>query len=108
MVRKIAAVAPIAALCVLALSACDNSEPAATDGQTAGEVVEGTISDAMIPLAEVRSEPPPEDPIAAEASENTAETTETGSADTEESTAASDDAPADTPDDAPDTDEAAE
>jgi hypothetical protein len=42
------------------LGACDNS-PAETSA-TPGEVLEGTISDAMLPVDQVRSEPPLEDP----------------------------------------------
>lgn len=54
-------IAPLAAFfAVLALAACNNSEPA-DDGVEPGEVLEGTISDAMIPLAETTSQPPMED-----------------------------------------------
>ena len=45
------------------LAAC--GEGAADEGAAAsGEVLEGTISDAMLPLDRVRSEPPLEDPEA--------------------------------------------
>ena len=49
------------------LAACgDDPEPAGDDARSAtGEVIEGTISDAMLPLATVRSQPPLEDPAAA-------------------------------------------
>ena len=48
-----------AALCGL-LAACGSEPPASEgDGETAaGEVLEGTISDAMIPLDQLRSQPP--------------------------------------------------
>jgi hypothetical protein len=46
------------------LAAC-GEEPAADDGRAAsGDVLEGTISDAMLPLDRVRSEAPLEDPEA--------------------------------------------
>ena len=46
------------------LAACGGNAPA-TDGRAAsGEVLEGTISDAMVPVDRVRSEPPLEDPEA--------------------------------------------
>lgn len=64
---------PIVALLPLALLAACNEE-AADDGRAAsGEVLEGTISDAMLPLDRVQSEPPLEDPEAfAEAREQAA------------------------------------
>ena len=64
---------PIVALLPLALLAACNEE-ATDDGRAAsGEVLEGTISDAMLPLDRVQSEPPLEDPEAfAEAREEAA------------------------------------
>jgi hypothetical protein len=47
------------------LAACGGNAPASSDGRAAsGEVLEGTISDAMLPIDRVRSEPPLEDPEA--------------------------------------------
>lgn len=56
--RKYAA---LAAPLLLALSACsEEPAPAAVDGEreASGEVLEGTISDAMLPVDELRSQPP--------------------------------------------------
>jgi len=47
------------------LAACGGGEPAADEGQPSGEVLEGTISDAMLPLDTVRSQPPLAEPEAA-------------------------------------------
>jgi len=57
---------PFLALPVLALLAgCGGDAPAGDDSRAAsGEVLEGTISDAMLPVDRVRSEPPLEDPEA--------------------------------------------
>ena len=56
---------PYLALPLLALLAACGGDAPADDGRAAsGEVLEGTISDAMLPLDRVRSEPPPEDPEA--------------------------------------------
>lgn len=46
------------------LAACDGGGPAGDAGAASGEVLEGTISDAMLPVDRVRSEPPLEDPEA--------------------------------------------
>ena len=47
---------------------------ATDEGQATGEVLEGTVSDAMLPLDRVQSEPPLEDPEAfAEVQEKAAE-----------------------------------
>ena len=56
------------ALASLALIAsCGKDEVAQSDGRSAsGEVLEGTVSDAMLPLDRVQSEPPLEDPDAFE------------------------------------------
>lgn len=55
----------ILALPVLALLAGCGDDAASGDGRAAsGEVLEGTISDAMLPVDRVRSEPPLADPAA--------------------------------------------
>src|SRR6478735_7682918 len=47
------------------LAACGGNAPAGNDSRAAsGEVLEGTISDGMLPVDRVRSEPPLEDPEA--------------------------------------------
>ena len=57
------------------LAACGGNAPA-TDGRAAsGEVLEGTISDAMVPVDRVRSEPPLEDPEAFEKVRSAADAT---------------------------------
>ena len=51
------------ALCpVILLAACGEEAPADDSRSASGEVLEGTISDAMLPLDRVQSEPPIEDP----------------------------------------------
>jgi hypothetical protein len=58
------------ALTPLMLLAACGEEPADEGRAASGEVLEGTISDAMLPLDRVQSEPPLEDPKAfAEAQE---------------------------------------
>ena len=52
------------ALPALALLVGCGGEGADEGGAATGEVLEGTISDAMLPLDRVRSEPPLEDPEA--------------------------------------------
>jgi len=50
------------ALSVLALAACDSSDPAQTapsGARAEGEVLGGTIDDGMIPLDQLRSQSPP-------------------------------------------------
>ena len=65
--RLFLAVAPLALL-----AACGD-DPAGDGRAASGEVLEGTISDAMLPLDRVQSEPPLEDPEAfAEAQEEAA------------------------------------
>jgi len=60
----------IAAPLVLLAACGDEPEPAADDARSAtGEVLEGTISDAMLPLATVRSQPPLAAPEAGEGSD---------------------------------------
>ena len=57
----------------LALLAACNDAPSDDSRSASGEVLEGTISDAMLPVERVRSEPPLEDPDAfAEAQEKAA------------------------------------
>jgi hypothetical protein len=56
MMRKTIAVVALTAL----LAACDSGADDAADGRTAeGEVLGGTISDAMLPLDTVKSQSPP-------------------------------------------------
>ena len=56
--------APVTAI-LLGLAACgEQQEPAETTaGDASGEVLEGSISDAMIPLEQLRSSPPIEVPV---------------------------------------------
>ena len=64
---------PIVMLLPLALLASCGEEPAEDGRAASGEVLEGTISDAMLPLDSVQSEPPLQDPEAfAEAQEKAA------------------------------------
>ena len=49
---------------MLLLAACGGDAPANDSRSASGEVLEGTISDAMVPVDRVRSEPPLEDPEA--------------------------------------------
>ena len=56
---RLIAVATLAA----ALAACNGET--AEEGQAAGQVLEGTISDQMLPVDQVRSEAPLADPTAA-------------------------------------------
>lgn len=70
---RLIAVATLAAV----LTACNGDT--AEEGQAAGQVLEGTISDQMLPVDQVRSEAPLADPTAARrastggAEDNTAE-----------------------------------
>jgi len=67
---------PLALFSLALLAAC-NEEPADDGRAASGEVLEGTISDAMLPVDRVRSEPPLEDPEAfAEAQEEAADAAE--------------------------------
>lgn len=47
------------------LAACRDEQPATEGAAASGEVLEGTISDAMLPLDTVRSQPPLAEPAAA-------------------------------------------
>ena len=65
MTDKRPTLAPILVAPALALLAACGGDAPADDGRSAsGEVLEGTISDAMLPLDRVQSEPPLEDPDA--------------------------------------------
>ena len=65
---------PILMMLPLALLAACGEEPTDDGRAASGEVLEGTISDAMLPLDRVQSEPPLEDPEAfAEVQEEAAE-----------------------------------
>jgi hypothetical protein len=46
------------------LAACGSEAPTNDSRSASGEVLEGTISDKMLPVDQVRSEPPLEDPKA--------------------------------------------
>lgn len=48
----------IPALAMAALGACERDQPAATRASAEGEILEGSVSDAMLPLDTVRSQPP--------------------------------------------------
>ena len=50
---------------LMVLAACGENAPADDSRSASGEVLEGTVSDAMLPLDTVKSEPPFEDPKAA-------------------------------------------
>ena len=58
--RLLLALAPL-----VLLAACGKKAPANDSRSASGEVLEGTVSDAMLPLDTVKSEPPFEDPVAA-------------------------------------------
>ena len=70
---------PILALAPLALLAACGGE-ADRGAATSGEVLEGTISDSMLPVDRVRSEPPLEDPEAFAEAQSGAETAAGGDA----------------------------
>ena len=62
------------------LAACqDEAAPVEGEGDVSGEVLEGTISDDMLPLDTVRSQPPllNEDPEAADAGDSEPASAET-------------------------------
>lgn len=54
------------------LAACGKEAPADDSRSASGEVLEGTVSDAMLPLDTVKSEPPFEDPKAAQEAQEAA------------------------------------
>ena len=73
---------------LLLLAACGGNAPANDSRSASGEVLEGTISDAMLPVDRVRSEPPLEDPAAfAEARSAREGAASSGAEDGEESSA---------------------
>jgi hypothetical protein len=70
------------------LAACSDDAPADDGRSASGEVLEGTISDAMLPLDRVQSEPPLEDPEAfAEAQSEAADAQAEAAPDAEEAEA---------------------
>src|SRR6187455_3005086 len=70
---------------VALLAACGGDAPANDSRSASGEVLEGTISDAMLPVDTVRSEPPLEDPEAFAKARSTADgTAATGAPEGEE------------------------
>ena len=76
----------------LALAACNGDT--AEEGQAAGQVLEGTISDQMVPVDQVRSEAPLADPTAARrASIDEAEDTPEAEAPSEEAAEPAEGAP---------------
>jgi hypothetical protein len=91
------------ALAVLALvAACDGETPADDGRAASGEVLEGTISDAMLPVDRVRSEAPLADPeafaeVRSEAEEGEPEAAEAEEGAEGEEQAADDPAPEATP-----------
>jgi hypothetical protein len=66
------------------LAACGKQAPANDSRSASGEVLEGTVSDAMLPLDTVKSEPPFEDPKAAHAVQEGAATASGAGADAAE------------------------
>ncbi len=71
--RPTLALAAVPLVLAALLAACDEA-PSDEGRGASGEVLEGTVSDAMLPVDRVRSEPPLEDPEAfAEAQEKAAE-----------------------------------
>ncbi|WP_305098046.1 hypothetical protein [Croceibacterium aestuarii] len=55
----------IAATLCAALAACGDKQKQTTEGDASGEVLEGTISDDMLPLERLQSRPPLVEPTAA-------------------------------------------
>ena len=70
-VKRLAVVLSAVAL----LAACGKSAPTNDSRSASGEVLQGTISDAMLPVDQVRSEPPLEDPKAFAKAQSSAEGT---------------------------------
>lgn len=79
------------ALTALALLAACGEEPADEGAGAQGEVLEGTISDAMLPLDRVRSEAPLEDPEAFQKAQGEAAGRAGGAAGASEAEAADED-----------------
>ena len=91
----------ILALLPAALLAACNDEPV-DEGQASGEVLEGTVSDAMLPIDRVQSEPPLEDPEAfAEAQEEAAEAAQGAATGGEESAEVTDETGEEPPEELP-------
>jgi hypothetical protein len=81
----------------LALAACNQGAPEDDSRSASGEVLEGTISDEMLPLDTVQSEPPFEDPKAAREVQEAAAAdapAEAGAAEGEPAEAPAEEAPA--------------
>ncbi len=55
---------PAPLMLALLLAACGGEAPTDDGRSASGEVLEGTVSDAMLPIDRVQSEPPLEDPEA--------------------------------------------
>jgi hypothetical protein len=65
----------LAVALLMLLAACNGAAPGDDSRAASGEVLEGTVSDSMLPVDRVQSEPPLEDPDAfAEAQEKAAQT----------------------------------
>ena len=62
------------------LAACGKSAPTNDSRSASGEVLQGTISDALLPVDQVRSEPPLEDPKAFAKAQSSAEGPEAATA----------------------------
>lgn len=91
---------PVCAVTLLLLAACgSDSSPGQGAGEAAGEVMEGTISDAMLPIDQTRSQPPLAEPAAGEGDErgNAAETGTPPSAEASEDPETQEPAEADAP-----------
>jgi hypothetical protein len=84
---------PLALLPLILLSACGGGENGDGDGRASGQVAEGTISDAMLPLDTVRSQAPLAAPEAA--ASGAAGAKSTGAASDASDTAATDQSDAD-------------
>jgi len=67
-VKRLAVVLPV----VLTLGACGSDPAPGTDGggTASGEVLEGSISDAMLPVDTVQSQPPPLEKVASQTGES--------------------------------------
>lgn len=55
---RIAGITLVALAATLALGACQAEKKTATQGTAGGEVLEASVSDAMLPVDTVRSQPP--------------------------------------------------
>ena len=68
----------IATIAVALLAACGEEAPSEDSRAATGEVLEGTISDAMLPLDQVRSQPPLAAPRSRSTSAGDADQAESG------------------------------